>query len=148
MVKIIAAIKPEYIEKIINGEKTIEIRKTLPNTPHPFKVLMYCTKDKFVKFFTDFDGEFLNGKIVGEFICDAHGHFEPTSNGYIYHGRDGKFGVEDDFIIRYMNGKMAYGWHISETKVYDAPIELSDMGMKKAPQSWCYIKEGRMQTKA
>lgn len=36
------SIHPKWCEKIFNGEKTIEVRKTAPKPP--FKVVVYCTK--------------------------------------------------------------------------------------------------------
>ena len=38
MKNIIISIKPQYVEKILNGEKTIEIRKTMPKYELPCKV--------------------------------------------------------------------------------------------------------------
>lgn len=46
MKAILISIKPEWIEKIFNSEKTIEIRKTKPNCELPIKVYIYCTKPK------------------------------------------------------------------------------------------------------
>ena len=43
---ILISIKPEWVEKILNGEKTIEIRKTMPNCELPIDVYIYCTKEK------------------------------------------------------------------------------------------------------
>lgn len=43
MKSILISIKPEYVGKILNGEKTIEIRKTKPNIELPCKVYIYCT---------------------------------------------------------------------------------------------------------
>lgn len=43
---ILMAIKPQYLFKILNGEKTIEIRKTIPNCELPIDVYLYCTKEK------------------------------------------------------------------------------------------------------
>ena len=40
------SIQPQYVEKILNGEKTIEIRKTMPKIELPCKVYIYCTKGK------------------------------------------------------------------------------------------------------
>ena len=37
--------------------------------------------------------------------------------------------------------KKNYGWHISDLKIYDKPKELSEFGMKRPPQSWCYVEE-------
>ncbi len=34
-----------------------------------------------------------------------------------------------------------YGWHISDLKIYDEPKELSEFGLTRPPQSWCYVEE-------
>lgn len=46
MKSILISIKPEYVEKILNGEKTIEIRKTKPSCELPCKVYIYMTKKR------------------------------------------------------------------------------------------------------
>ena len=38
------SIKPQWVEKILSGEKTIEVRKTKPKLETPFKCYIYCTK--------------------------------------------------------------------------------------------------------
>lgn len=43
---ILMSIKPKWIEKIASGEKTVEVRKTVPKCGAPFKVYMYCTNDR------------------------------------------------------------------------------------------------------
>lgn len=93
MKAIMISIRPEWIEKILNGEKTIEIRKTKPKCDLPCKVYIYCTKDKkhtvapfrFVDgwFYREYNddtsysngcianmGETINGKVVAEFQCN------------------------------------------------------------------------------
>lgn len=58
MESILISIRPEYVEKILNGEKTLEIRTTIPKEwkaylngeisikPEPSKWYIYCTKAK------------------------------------------------------------------------------------------------------
>lgn len=46
MKSILISIQPQWVEKILNGEKTIEIRKTKPKIELPCKVYIYCTKPK------------------------------------------------------------------------------------------------------
>lgn len=46
MKSILISIKPEWVAKILNGDKTIEMRKTTPKTELPCKVYIYCTKEK------------------------------------------------------------------------------------------------------
>ena len=38
--------KPKWVAKILKGEKTIEIRKTMPKCDLPIDVYIYCTKTK------------------------------------------------------------------------------------------------------
>ena len=43
---ILISMNPEFVEKILNHTKTIEIRKTKPKCELPCKVYIYCTKGK------------------------------------------------------------------------------------------------------
>lgn len=40
---VMLSIRPKWVEKIANGEKTIEVRKTKPKLDTPFKCYIYCT---------------------------------------------------------------------------------------------------------
>lgn len=40
---VLISIRPEWVNRIISGEKTVEIRKNRPNLETPFKVYIYCT---------------------------------------------------------------------------------------------------------
>nr|DAV05338.1 MAG TPA: The ASCH domain adopts a beta-barrel fold similar to that of the PUA domain [Caudoviricetes sp.] len=83
---VLISIHPEWCQKIVNGEKTIEVRKTRPKMETPFKCYIYCTKDKHLAFMQNASGTNLiacmnaetaipvggflgNGKVIGEFIC-------------------------------------------------------------------------------
>lgn len=76
---ILMSIKPSWCDKIANGDKTIEIRKTKPKLETPFKVYIYCTKPSFPHedfIFTDggegeIKGFYGGGKVIGEFVCNA-----------------------------------------------------------------------------
>lgn len=41
---VLLSIRPEWCVKILNGEKTVEIRKNRPKLKPPFKCYIYCTK--------------------------------------------------------------------------------------------------------
>lgn len=41
---VLISIRPKWCEKIVGGEKTIEVRKTRPKLETPFKCYIYCTK--------------------------------------------------------------------------------------------------------
>ena len=72
MKEILMSIRPQWCEKIFNGSKTIEVRKSRPSIDMPFKVYVYQTKHKGGKAIVS---EVLNsvyggGKVIGEFVCD------------------------------------------------------------------------------
>ena len=82
MKSVLISIRPEWVEKIVNGEKTIEVRKSAPKEL-PFKAYIYCTKDRKnllpiehgkvlqkVNFWENTDAYYGFGKVIGEFICD------------------------------------------------------------------------------
>ena len=149
---VLISIRPGWCEKIINGQKTIEVRKTRPKMNTPFKCYIYKCG---------------NGKVVGEFLCDqiiedrTYGHNEEFYRAACMSAYD---------AAAYAMQSPMYGWHISNLKIYDAPKELIEFhtwkkckscnksgyestaciydenciipaAITKAPQSWCYVEE-------
>ena len=95
MKAVLLSIRPEWCQKIFGGEKTIEVRKTVPNLETPFTVYVYQTKIKFkVKnwqenfqsiVFTPNGGvEEGNGKVIGSFVCDKHEVFDSAWSEWAY----------------------------------------------------------------
>jgi predicted transcriptional regulator len=135
MKSILMSIQPKWVEKIINGEKTIEVRKTAPKEV-PFKVYVYCTKEKFrytkEEIYANVNYDWadyykLKGKVVAEFVCDyvekeAVAFTEMGNLGRLYHCR-----LSLAELKKYAGKRTSlYYWHISALKVYDKPKELSD----------------------
>lgn len=141
MKAVLMSIKPKWCEKIFSGEKTVEVRKTAPKLEPPFKVYVYCTKEKeplleVIKDGDDLYGEIYHGeiifvkgyrpkgKVVGEFICDKIGEIDYVmywNNGYEIATRLSYRECAD-----YGKGKPLYGWHITKPKRYDTPKELGE----------------------
>lgn len=139
MREVLISIRPRWVEKIVSGKKTVEVRKTRPNCEVPFKCYIYETKDKR---FEDMGycwskGKYFEhhiGKVIGEFVCDKiydiTPHFDtPTFPNQYICGWD--YGKEFDCLsfeelTSYLNGKKGYGWHITDLVVYDEPRELRD----------------------
>lgn len=131
-------IQPRWCGLIASGKKTIEVRKTRPKIETPFKVYIYCTNDKKNHFWTgkrysyadershnafDKDG---NGKVIGEFICDAIISNCEMANADI---AEQQGCIRREQLFEYANGAELYGWHISELKIYnDQPKALSEFG--------------------
>lgn len=73
---------------------------------------------------------YLNGKVVGEFICDKVLPIEVLDTGavrnYHYYNLEGTTLSIDEIAKRIGKNKVGYGLHISDLKIYDKPKELSE----------------------
>ena len=141
MKAVMISIQPKWVEKIVNGEKTIEVRKTAPKEV-PFKCYIYETKGQYVKFTHGAHTKYGygRGKVIGEFICDKveivnakcsdYGidlfYHDCLTNGCLTEREIEKyFNVPEDRDLRAMKGN-GYVWDISDLKIYDKPKELSE----------------------
>lgn len=150
MKEIMISIKPKWCAKIANGEKTIEVRKNHPKIEMPFKCYIYCTKGGETiargisgKYSCLSEDNFINGKVIGEFVCDRIDVWAVHSEyGYICPSRkdwEGA-GLSLGELENYGNGKILYGWHISNLKIYDKPKEVSEFGVRLSQvNNWCYV---------
>lgn len=78
MKAVMLSLRPQWCEKIFNGSKSIEVRKSRPSIPTPFKVYVYQTKHNGGKAIVS---EVLNsvyggGKVIGSFVCDRIEEYE------------------------------------------------------------------------
>lgn len=130
---VLISIRPEWCEKIVGGEKTIEVRKTRPKLETPFKCYIYETQGKSDTPWIDEDGHMIfrgRGKVVAEFTCTGIDKIEPANEPY------GTYDIDDDYVLKtclgngamwdYGNGQTLYGWNISKLEIYDTPKKLSE----------------------
>lgn len=136
MKSVLISIQPKWVEKIANGQKTIEVRKTAPKCDMPFKCYIYCTSSdvhsalvvgneeaKLIhccnyKSAIPVGGAIGNGKVIGEFIC--------YSAEWMSMRDCDKACMTLKEAVDYGKGKKLYAWHISDLKIYDKPKELSE----------------------
>lgn len=191
MKSVLISIRPQGAKKIASGEKTIEVRKSAPKEV-PFKAYIYATRPKKFykcgavstsdellwlangkvemgdgfKFWADGDEyQCLNGRIIGEFICDKvdkimtlqHIYYNflgvplaTTTEYCIWNDDLPQMCLTKKEIEDYGKGKTLYGWHISDLKIYDKPRNLNEFGkvgfghevpLKRPPQSWMHIED-------
>ena len=139
---VMLSIRPKWCEKIANGEKTIEVRKTRPNLPTPFKCYIYCTmpdaKDPHQILEIHGAGVKIrkaNGEVLGEFVCDC---ITPLYNVCMDDWKKlagGLHNIEKELVNQaclteaklhtYAGGKNCFAWHISDLLIYDQPRELT-----------------------
>lgn len=162
---ILMSIRPEWCVLIAAGEKTVEIRKSMPNyVQAPFKVYIYETLGKTIGKTKDHVGL---GKVIGEFMCRGIVHdtlsslvvkedAERTLAGTCLTKKDllQYLGYEPMQNIFHEKHYDFFALHISELVLYKHPKALSEFtGLRKtkfgyapvkitrAPQSWCYVEE-------
>lgn len=148
---VLISIRPKWVEKIANGKKTIEVRKTRPKLAPPFKAYIYCTmpdaKDPHnILELHGADGKIrkANGKVVGEFTCER---IVPITydGGRLWCPTNAAFFpatcLSQAEIIAYIGDKgRCCGWHISDLRIYDAPRELSEFQRATDPCDSCHAE--------
>lgn len=157
MKSIMLSVQPQWLAKILNGEKTVEIRKTVPREL-PCEVYLYCTKkerlvevihkgenlwgegtpaDKTV--FIKMPSNFLSlpldshGKVLAKFTLKNVTKWSANMlklNSY-------KPSVDilerisclnDEDLKAYAKGSFIYAWQIDNLVVFDEPMELKQFG--------------------
>ena len=134
---VLLSIRPRWVEKIIDGRKMVEIRKSYPRIQTPFKCYIYCTMPKYEYedyILTDWPKpqNFCGGKVVGEFVCDKVYKVIKSGSSYIVDGADrgktNEVAMESclgfDEMRKYLGTHTGYAWHISKIQIYDTPRKL------------------------
>lgn len=130
---VLLSIHAPWIEKIMSGEKTYEVRKRAPIIRQPFKVYLYCTKKEPT---LTHNGEIMNGKICGEFTCtriiEMHPPWFNKNQGTCLSGIE---------LAAYAGGEPLFYMEVSKPKYYDKPFSLADFKLKSPPMSWHYCEQ-------
>ena len=170
MKAIMISIQPKWVEKILNSEKTIEIRKTCPirfkdlkpyECAEPIDVYIYCTKSDIKGARENFTFEQLKllGKVVAKFTLNKVREITYDSTYKMFKLNDllQNSCLDAKQLFSYLKGKVGYAWHISNLEIFDKPKELSEFAnihvieangikleigyeMERPPQSWCYVE--------
>lgn len=164
---VMISVKPRFCDLIAREKKKIEVRKTRPKTEIPFKCYIYCTRAKrSEKLYSNgtvivkdtrklldpsvrYPGSKIfqrwNGKVIGEFVCDRVilAYMDDFDYPYYDISYDDlrETCLSQSMLFDYAKGEPVYGWHISDLIIYYKPKDLSDFGMERPPQSWCYAEE-------
>jgi predicted transcriptional regulator len=151
MKAIMISIRPEHVVNILNGKKTLELRKSVPKGFVGW-VYIYVTKAKpylfnetrsSERFYTLEDDRhlddvfnLLNGKVVARFWLDeyiAYKYYKDDNTYFAKRIQDFGYGAEEvlkrsyltrDEFKAYGKGKDLYAWHIKKLEIFDRPKEL------------------------
>ena len=156
MKAIMISIKPKWCAKIMNGEKTIEVRKNraLANAIQKLideqgfaDIYVYCTKDNhqlvkpkdydkyllFTKGAVNYSHEHtLNGKVVFKFRC--YKIEEIKLNLALRYFTESMYEIaiatksclSSSELFNYLHTNTGYAIHISDLEIFDEPKELSE----------------------
>lgn len=191
MKAVLLSIRPNWCKLIWSGMKTVEVRKTRPTLETPFKAYIYCTgHDGWVMKLPKAGVQKMDSRVIGEFTCDkidrlahveAMGRNEPPKLQIVT--PDLWYKLADELLQaaclteaqakKYLKGGDGYGWHISNLKIYDKPVNLKNFwaiqpcthrgdcctcrrwdakklicrgevfGIERPPQSWYYVEDYR-----
>lgn len=143
------SIHPEWVQKILNGEKTIEVRTWIPKGELPLEVLIYVAKRKYDFHVYKKDGTWtltekhiqhypyknVCGKVVGKFTLNKT-YKLINMGGLGIANLDIKQPEFDEIIKKtcldvnqigeYLKGKDGYAWHIDDLEIFERPKELSE----------------------
>ena len=149
MKRLMISAHPEWVEKILNGEKTIEVRPWITKGELPLEVLIYVTKGKPNESLIDFDKfayverneryrlvdlsissvrlafqPTLCGKVVAKFILNKAEDFNPKlGHPKLYINAC----VSDTELVKlYPNKNILFAWKIDDLVIFDKPKELGE----------------------
>ena len=123
MKALLLSIKPEYVEKILQGEKKFEYRKRLAKEDVSY-IYVYSTAPSM--------------KVVASVHIEGHLSDSPTA---LWEKTKSAAGISRAKFRDYFRGcKTAYAYKLGKVEVFESPKNLSDFGVAVAPQSFVYIK--------
>lgn len=103
MLAVLMSMKPEWWEKILDGEKTLEIRKTHPQNERlewPVTVLVYVSG---------------TGAVQGQFLCPGEVSYRTMQD------LEKMSCVPREDLLKYAKGRRLSGWIVQSPEKFDAP---------------------------
>jgi len=119
------AIKPEYVELILNGDKWFEYRRVMPQKDVD-KILIYETAPV-----SRVVGEAEVLTLVSACVDDLWKWTWRFSGIFTY----------KEYLDYFAGCKQAYAYRLGKVRKYKTPYTLEDLHIARAPQSFCYLPD-------
>lgn len=125
MLAVLMSMKPEWWEKILAGDKVLEIRKTHPQSKNhadlewPLTVLVYVSG---------------TGAVQGQFLCPGEVSYRTMQD------LEEMSCVSREDLLKYAKGRRLSGWIVQSPEKFDAPSHLAEFGLDRPPMSWQYVE--------
>ncbi|MBP6904408.1 MAG: ASCH domain-containing protein [Bacilli bacterium] len=123
--KVLLSIKPEYAEKIFEGTKKYEFRRSVFKNRNVKTVVVYASSPV--------------QKVIGEFDIE---HIINDDLHRLWSITKEFSGISKDYFFEYFNNKeKGYAIKIKKTRRYDKLLSLKNDFNAKPPQSFMYLEE-------
>jgi len=124
LTKVLLSIRPEFAEKIFDGQKIFEFRKSVFINNSVSHVILYATMP--------------TGKIVGHFKI---GGFLSSGPEDLWEQTKFGAGISRDYFMSYFHGRpVAHAIRVLSPKRYRSPIALPSECLRHPPQSFRYVR--------
>lgn len=118
------SIRPQFAQAILRGEKKFEFRTKVCKRKLT-TMFIYATKPI--------------GMVIGEVSIETVISEEPEELWKLTHN---DAGISKSEFDQYFRGReKAYAYKLRNPVAYNQGILLEDLGIKRAPQSYCYIED-------
>ena len=123
--RVLLSIKPEYAEKIFDGTKKYEFRRSVFKNRNVKTVVVYASSPV--------------QRVIGEFEIDSIIN-EDLIN--LWQKTKDFSGISEDFFFEYFSNKeRGFAIKIKKVKRYDKTLSLKDDFNTTPPQSFMYLEE-------
>lgn len=124
--RVLLSIKPEFAEKIFNGTKKFEFRKSIFKNTNVEKIVVYAS--------------YPVQKVIGEFEIEEILEAKPSQLWQITQDFSG---ISKQYFDQYFTVReKGYAIKINNIKKYKSPLNLKDdLGINYPPQSYMYLQE-------
>jgi len=121
--KVLLSIKPEFAEKIFEGTKKYEFRRSVFKNKNVKTVVVYASSPI--------------QRVIGEFEIDSILNDELSS---LWNTTKDYSGISKNFFFEYFSNKeKGYAIKIKKTKKYKKPLSIKDDFNATPPQSFMYL---------
>jgi predicted transcriptional regulator len=124
--KVLLSIKPEFAEKIFDGTKKFEFRRSVFKNPEIKTVIVYASSpvQRVV-------GEFDINQIICKNVDELWEHTQQHA------------GINKEYFLAYFIDKShGYAIEVKRTRKYKIPLPLKEIFNIAPPQSFAYIQNG------
>lgn len=123
--KVILSIKPQFAEKIFEGSKKFEFRRSIFKNPNVKVIIVYASAPI--------------SKIIGEFEIEEilYNEIDSLWDSTKFHS-----GISEDYYFNYFEGKdYGFALKIKRAKKYKKSYSIKERFGLLPPQSFAYIRE-------